>query len=608
MLSVKRPRRVALLLCLGCLLLAAAAPAMDIVRDGRPCAAIVVAQDAPRMVLYAAQELQHYIARVSGARLEITATSPAGNVIYVGPSQYTEALGLSVAGLRPDGYRMVCRGRYVALLGRESEPTYGFQHPLVKAWSYNEELGVSSFGETGTLYAVYRFLEDVCGVRWFMPGELGEVVPHRDSIRAHRTTLTVEPDFEYRTVFYNNLSSDREGAQWYRRAGFGAPAPANINHSFNTFKKYKDTHPEYFALVGSRRDVDITCQGGGNLCLSEPGVLTQMVADALQYFAENPTQNLYSVMPMDGQTQICECERCQQQQDAARQAVGTVEEIWSGKPGTRDDGRYTDYIWGFVNRVAIEVAKTRPDRLIGCCAYGLQTLPPNQPERLNPNVAVMICRDRVWNFDPQCLAFRKKMVEDWSRKTDVLYTWEYYRQVVGAWKAFRGLPVFFPRITAVDLQFLKGRVKGEFNESESWNSSAEPAQMRYPALTAPTFYVTGRLYWDVTLDVDYLLDDFYTKFYGPAALEMKRFWTEAERLWTLNSPGRPYYVNQPPESDTALFRTVYTHAAMQKLVALLGTAVGRTQVGSSERQRIEMLLAEMQPAIEKAERVAAQPQ
>jgi hypothetical protein len=596
---IQRPTS-ALLLCLGALALSMAGSAMDIVRAGKPCASIVVGDHAPAMVRYAATELQQYVTRISGARLEITTAKPEGNIIYVGPSRYTDRLGHKVFDLRLDGYRVICRKDYVALLGRESDPTYGFQHPLVESWSHNEELDLSCFGETGSLYAVYRFLEDVCGVRWFMPGELGEVVPQTDTIRTRKASLKVEPDFEYRVVFYNNFSTDKEGSQWYRRAGFGAPTPANINHSFFTFKKYRATHPEYFALVDGKRDFDITCMGGGNLCLSEPGVLTQMVADATEYFDEHPTQDIYSVMPMDGQTQICECERCQKQRDTSRRAVGTVEAIWSGKPGTRDDGQYTDYIWNFVNKVALEVAKTRPRKRIGCCAYGLQIVPPASIEHLAPNVAVMLCRDRAWNYDPECLAFRQKMVAEWSQKTDVLYVWEYYRQVVGAWKAFRGLPIFFPRITAKDLQFLKGKIRGEFNESESWYSSAEAAVIRYPALTSPTYYVTGKLYWNANLDIEELLTDFYVKFYGPAAAEMKSFWTEAERLWSSNTPDRPYYVNPPPETDVAIFKTVYTPSALQNLASLLASATAKTPPDSWERKRIEMLLEEMKPALEKA--------
>ena len=36
-------------------------------------------------------------------------------------------------------------------------------------------------GSAGTLYGVYRVLEEL-GIRWFYPGEIGEVVPNKKDI------------------------------------------------------------------------------------------------------------------------------------------------------------------------------------------------------------------------------------------------------------------------------------------------------------------------------------------------------------------------------------------------------------------------------------------
>ena len=44
-------------------------------------------------------------------------------------------------------------------------------------------------------------------------------------------------------------------------------------------------------------------------------------------------------------------------------------------------------------------------------------------------------------------------------------------------------------------------------------------------------YVTSRFYWDADQDVDALLAEFYEKFYGPAAKEMKAFIEYAEANW-----------------------------------------------------------------------------
>jgi hypothetical protein len=44
-------------------------------------------------------------------------------------------------------------------------------------------------------------------------------------------------------------------------------------------------------------------------------------------------------------------------------------------------------------------------------------------------------------------------------------------------------------------------------------------------------YLTTRLWWEAGLDANALLDEYYTKFYGPAADEMKTFVEYCEANW-----------------------------------------------------------------------------
>ena len=63
--------------------------------------------------------------------------------------------------------------------------------------------------EGGSLNAVYHLLRSL-GVRWFMPGEVGEVVPRMDTVsidNLERDT-TIRPDYPLR---YSN---------WYNYSGF----------------------------------------------------------------------------------------------------------------------------------------------------------------------------------------------------------------------------------------------------------------------------------------------------------------------------------------------------------------------------------------------------
>jgi len=208
----------------------------------------------------------------------------------------------------------VSRDNWLAIMGRDyrGKLISGIRGPWDTYEVYSDKLKISTLGETGTLFGAYRFLEDYCGVRWYMPGDLGTVIPKMETIKVEPIDYQKSPDFEYRYAWFCDFPQSDEDALWYRHAGFGAAYPVQIIHSFFFFLKYKDTHPDYFALIGGKRDfTDRSCiGGGGNLDLSNPAVAKQWVADINEYFDQNPEQFIYPLMPNDGMERICECPQC----------------------------------------------------------------------------------------------------------------------------------------------------------------------------------------------------------------------------------------------------------------------------------------------------------
>ena len=81
----------------------AAAAEMVIVQDSQARATIVVAKDAPDPVRQktrtAAEELQGYVQKISGAKLPIAddSQSTAGAIILVGRSRLSDAMGVAEA-------------------------------------------------------------------------------------------------------------------------------------------------------------------------------------------------------------------------------------------------------------------------------------------------------------------------------------------------------------------------------------------------------------------------------------------------------------------------------------------------------------------------------
>jgi hypothetical protein len=548
---------------------------LDLVRDGRPTATIVIAPDAPRMVRFAASELQTYVEKATGAKLPIAEVEPAEGAarVFVGESTATRALGLSSAGVKPDGFYLLATDNWLALFGRESEPVYANSHPFRSGQSYHPPSGISRYGETGALYAVYQFLYDHCGVRWYLPGELGEVVPRQAAIQVGVLSVQKAPDFEYRFLYHADLPKDDAAAYWYRRIGYGAPKPVWITHSFFWFNKYRETHPEYYAILpDGGRDFDVTGEPPGNFCLSEPGFVQQVVADIRAYFDANPDHLIFPVMPNDSWIRICECDRCQ----------GQV------TPGP-ETGKYSDYLWRFVHGVAQEIHRSHPDKLIGCCAYAHYLDPPRTIEQLSPNVAVMIADSprsgRVTDT-------YRQFVAAWGDKAKTLYRWEYYLYGLND-RTVQGLPVLFSANIAEDLRLLKGKSRGEMIEAESWRARSEDSErMYYPGMTHLNLYITGKLLWDADADVVALLEDYYARFYGPAKEPMKAFWTLAESLWQ----------EKTAEGAPEVF-AVYTEPRIDQLLSQLHRAAGLCGTDSAERRRVELLLAELSPVKERVRNV-----
>jgi hypothetical protein len=156
-------------------------PHLTLVENGAPRATIVVMKEAvsapaeleparlsgavplPTKIAGAARDLQVYLQKMSGAKLPIVGDdkAPSGTLILVGRSALTRDLDTKVpSGLTPqrneEGFVIIAKGDRLLLAGNDADPYHG------------------------TEYAVANFLYRQ-GVRWYMPGEFGDVVPRRPS-------------------------------------------------------------------------------------------------------------------------------------------------------------------------------------------------------------------------------------------------------------------------------------------------------------------------------------------------------------------------------------------------------------------------------------------
>ncbi len=522
-----------------------------LVEQGRPRAEIVIAENPPRTTRLAAKELQHYLQKISGARLNIT-TKPSGNfpvTIYIGQSAHTRKLGITGHGLKYGAYRIVSGKDWLVLIGDDTnfvpvEPwprssrditsgkmqaawdkitgkQWGYMHTqLHKHYSGPTSLfgtsreqkedkqgnvNVWTYDERGSFNAVCGLLRGL-GVRWYMPGELGEIVPRKKTIPLQEIDRTVHPDFPMRILNFRSGVYGRDVMMWGFRLGVRQPYGRQAAHGLHGMTDNERTlknHPDWFALYGGKRHNQLNVRNN-QLCYSNEELFQEAVQFArvqLDHFK----MDVVSIMPPDGFTAICQCEKCKGKESPELGYRGTL----------------SNYVWDFVNRVAREVGKTHPDKKISNCAYGIYTEPPSNIDKLEPNVQVIIVGGR------RPLASQRddlrRLRAQWQKKTDNPI--EIFENYPFTGRGFY-LPAYFPKLLGESINETKGQSRGE----DIWLTM----DFKENAVGYNHFlvYFTARMYWGgKAQDAAALFDEYVEKFYGPAAPQMKNFFAYCEQHW-----------------------------------------------------------------------------
>ncbi len=533
---------------------------------GKPYKEIVIAADAADSVKLAAKELQKFSREICKADLKIVNKASLFPVIFVGDSSGLRERGITASKLPSEGYLIKTGDNYLAILGRDyrGKPLLGPRNPWRGVEAYNPKLKLAAFGEAGTLTGVYEFLRQVGKIRFYLPGKLGTVITPVPDLTVPEMNLSGAPRAGYRYPWFSMFAHSPESALWARRIGFGGKTPVMIIHSYRRFQKYRNSHPEYFALADGKRAFDAECaaDGQGHLCLTNPAVIKQWADDIIKYFEQNPQIDVYPLVPSDGLTRICECKNCQAELC----------------PAAGPDGKFSYHIWNFTRKVAALVGKRFPNKYVGCLAYEHYRTPPPEIKHM-PNVAVMVCNWRSQLANPKKSAKFHAEIAAWSAKADRIYLWSWY---LDHWLPWSGLPVIFTDTIGRELKYLFKNPKycGEFIESEGQNGKHN--QMPTPGMQHLNLYVTARLYWNPKLKVSGLVDEYCKLFYGPAAAPMRSFWLTAQQV-------RSKCIIKNPNCSPC---DVFTPALCAELNAFLKQAVDATAAGSVYRQRVELIRKE----------------
>ncbi len=450
------------LLCL--LFLQTYAYSAELTRDGATAWKIVLPNEPTIVEKTAARELSEHLRLVSGAAFQTIAERdvPAGGKSLV----------------------------FIGNTAKAPKKDYKFDEILIKMDDGN--LILAGHKKRGCLYAVYSFLQDVVGVRWWAPEDT--FLPKKPRlVVADDLNVSYAPQMISREMYHRKAQPTVFSA---RMKGNGSLTPeyggavriVNFVHSFYKYlppEKYFDAHPDWYSEINGKRKHE-----HAQLCLTNEDMLRELTKNVLETLRKNPDAKMIDVSQNDWHG-FCTCAKCKAIDDAEESHAGTL--VW------------------MLNKVAESVAREFPDVLVESLAYQYTRKPP-KTIKPRDNVLIRLCTIECSYIQPLDGEQNQKFAADmegWSKLAKYLFIWDYttnYNDYLGPHPNLR---VLVPNVR----YFIKHGAIGLFEEGEG----DDFCELKN--------WLLLRAMWQPGLDAEKLIDEFLRGYYGEAVAPLiKQYW------------------------------------------------------------------------------------
>lgn len=439
------------------------------------------------------------------------------------------------------------------------ETRHAAELPLVGASRLERPVGAGVFSFGVVLRSGWRedivsaaswFLERHLAARWFLPGPLGESVPHRESLRLDRGTETFTPSFVSRSL---GLGGSDGEERW--SAANRLQAIFRHGHSMSDLFQPADLarEPELAPLINWQKFTPTK----PNLQEWQPNI----AADSAAPHAAGVLRRRFDEDPSLLSASIAMNDSIRYDQSQATQAQVGPPRYFRHKPD------YSNLVFGFANKVARELAPGFPDRFITTYAYDWTENVPRFP--VEPNLVPFLTADRSQWFDPAFAAEDKDLIRRWVAAGP---------RVVGIYDYYEGAPFLVPRPTlyavAQSIPFAHAAgVKAFYAEAfTNWG------------LDGPKGWLAAQLLWDARQDPAALLETYYREFWQEAAGPMREFFDRCERQW-LEQPLPSYWLKYFKDGHQA---SLFPKEVRVRLRQLLNDAERLTH-SETVRQRVMLV-------------------
>ncbi|HAM72545.1 MAG TPA: hypothetical protein DCM86_12960 [Verrucomicrobiales bacterium] len=439
---------------------------------GARVAGIAVSSGATEVERFAAHELAAHLHRITGASFPVlTNDAPPASVILVGggPAARRRFPGVDWDRLGQEEFVVETDGRTLLVAGGRPR---------------------------GTLYAVSRFLQDECGVRWWTPW--ASTLPSIRRLEVGEVHVHGRPAFEYRESFWYSAFD----ADWSWRNGCNGQSSrltpdkgGRINYKgfVHTFyplvppEVHFAQHPEWFSLIKGERSTN-----RAQLCLTNPRLREFTLDRVRQWLRESPEAGIISVSQNDWYG-ACECHACKAMDDA--------------------EGTHAATMLDFVNSIAEKIEPEFPGVAVDTLAYQYTRKPPKtlRPRR---NVIVRLCSIECNFREPLAHPSNAAFADDirgWSAISDRLYIWDY---TTDFGHYVQPHPNWF--VLGENLRFFRDHhVRGVFEQGAYQSHGSEMAELRA--------WVLAQLLWNPGRSEKALIEEFLHGYYGAAAPALSRY-------------------------------------------------------------------------------------
>ncbi|MBQ9337064.1 MAG: DUF4838 domain-containing protein [Lentisphaeria bacterium] len=510
----------AALVCAAGLLPQTAYSALVCAENGKPAAEIVIPAQPNETVQAAAEELQLWVEKISGAKLPIVKKPNAGkNRIVLDPAS-TKYPGDAAKLKGTDGYSVRTEGNAVYL---------------------------NAVCPKGVLNGVFRMLYKNTDIIWARPDtEIGTVFTKNPDLTLEQTDYIDIPVFRLRgwqlsrkNQAAGNLWQMRNATNWCTvtpdqatfKAKYGYEQEFGGGHNivsrYIPEKKYFQTHPEFYPMQDGQRMRPRAFKNSVQLCFTNQEMIKTFIKEIDAQIKGNPQFSIIRVGIEDNHN-VCHCPECLK---PIRLPGG--ETVDPKDPAFRS----TQYFL-FLNQVARHVKKNYPDKWIRTYAYFFTAIPPKCP--VEPNIEILFCpiskNSKYKLTDPECKNMMERF-QGWVKLTKNLI-----------WREYFGLCGDFPRpIDAVaipDWKYINGygsnrtysEMRGDFVNSGEPGSTWE--------MNAVYFWAITQGCWDPNRDIAELRREFFQRVFGAAAADVEEFYRLIEEQWN-KIPGHSTYRNTP---------------------------------------------------------------